>query len=1121
VSAAAVCATCGATLPPDARFCPSCGAAVGTEPSREERRVVTVVFADIEGFTALAEQRDPESVKVLLDACFSRLYPVIAGHGGHVDKIIGDELMAVFGAPVAHDDDPERAVRAALALHDALADLDVGLRLRIGVNTGEVMAGVVGPSSGYTVTGDAVNTAHRLAGAAAPGEVLVGERTRHATGPAIDYRFRGDLDLKGKQDLVPAWTAAAPLAPTGRPRLPQADLVGRTRELDEIARRLAVPLTEGRAEVVTVVGEAGVGKTRLAFELAERMAAGPARAKVVWVTCPPYGPGGDLAPLGDVVRGALDLGAVGRRTAFEARLDRCVAAVAADTGTDETVLRSRLSTLLGLGPVGPRWREPETGPVRAGLTDQHLGAVRTVLAHAAAERPLLVVVDDLHWAGTSLLRFLGQIPDRLSASPIAVLALARDELLERSANLALVGPGRTTRTLDPLTDRSMAELAVSLLAAHPGADAPRLGPSASDRLVASAEGNPFVLEQLVQYLVESGLLTPTDDLWQLAVVDDDPFSAGLPDGIRSLIGARLDALPAEDREVVGAAAVVGREFSPEAVAELCGLDTVEDALERLDRKGIFETVGRGRPGDHRFRHVLTRDVAYAAVPVAARALRHARYAAWLESRPGLADDPGHVVQLAHHYERAVVLARTVDLTDPGLSGAAFDAVLRAARDEDRREGLRRSDHWYRRARDLGSPDPERMLAAVAEHGQVLLELRHLDAARDAFEEVQQRAGNDRPADEANALAHLGAIARLSGDADLARERFSAAARIARELDDVGVQVDVLRLEGWSDVSVGRFRAALPRLERAAALEAELEDAPGRGETMRHLGWCEYLAGDLAAARRHLQDAMACSNEVGDPGAVAWCFGLLASTYLHGGQATRTLEITVQLREVARSQGDPWGEWTCATLEAGARLALGQIERARALVEEATQRFEELDEAWGLALARVVHAQVARVEGDLDTARLVLMAARTASRETAHVGEDARIIAELSRVELDAGALDEAERHARAALALVRTGVGDHESGLRSLTVLAEVARREGRRDEAELLLEEAAGERAPEDRSDAWRQAAVALARLRGAAGDGARARELLDQAEDPPSDDILLAAAIAEARAGLAGAVG
>ncbi len=1079
----------------------------------EERRLVTVLFADLVGFTSLAEDRDPESVKELLDSCFDRLVPVIADHGGHVDKLIGDELMAIFGAPLAHEDDPERAVRAGLALVQALADVDPTLGLRVGVNTGEVLAGAVGPAMGYTVTGDVVNTAHRLVTAAEPGQVLVGDRTRQATAGVVAYDLAGDLELKGKAEPVRAWVAG-PAGDGAQHRgtdgrvLP---LIGRDRELSELRSRLEGALAQDRVEVVTLVGEPGMGKTRLAMELAFLLAAEPAAAQVLWVSCPPYGPGADLAPLADIVRAGLGVSTSAEPRAQSDRLAEQVAAVARSTGSDAALLQRRLALLLGLGSPATRSVDTEGGAPWAGVTDQQLGAARAVLDHLASSRPLFVVVDDVHWAGPGVLRFLGQLPNRLAGRPLAVLAVGRDELLERRTSLVDAGPGRTTRSLDPLGANASAVMVDQLLADYGTA---RIGPGALDRLVRAAGGSPLVLEQLVHFLVESGRLVAIDDRWQWTE-DEDGNEASLPDGIRSLIGARLDGLPADERTLLGWASVIGRRFWRDALVALVepgalgGAEAgergaqVDRLLDRLARANFTEKTADDGHGDHAFRHVLTRDVAYASLPIGDRANRHARVAGWLEGRRLDVENPSALAQLAYHYERAVVLARAVDHTDPGLAGRAFTALVRAGRAEHRRDGLRRADHWYRRARDLGTLDPAAMLDAVDEHGQVLLGLRQLDAARDAFEEVLRRAGNRQPARADLAIANLGAISRLQGDADGARDRFELATARLVERGDLAGQVEVLRLQGWAEITAGRPRAALPRLRRAERIEADLP-APGRrGETLRLLGWCEFLSGDLAAAQGHLWEAMEHSLAAGDQGSVGWCFGLLAQSLLHAGKVAQCRELAANLGEVARRNGDSWGEWTCAVLDAAGLVAQGEPDRAQSLAADAERSFDELDEPWGLTLARLVRAQALRTGGDRAGSRAVLVQALAASRGLAYVGEDARLLAELARVELEDDEAVAAERRARAALARVRSGMGDHESGLRAMVVLAELERRAGAIDTAELLLEEAAAEVAPADRTDAWRAAAIALAELRAEAGNTGEALDLVARVEDPPTEEV------------------
>jgi tetratricopeptide (TPR) repeat protein len=961
----------------------------------------------------------------------------------------------------------------------------------------------VGPSAGYTVTGDVVNTAHRLASAAEPGEVLVADRTRQACAGSIGFRGRRVLELKGKREPVESWIADRVLTvPVERDdrgsRLP---LVGRQTELDALHRKTLGAFESRRAELIAVVGEPGVGKTRLATELAERFDASPASGQVVWATCSPYGSEGDLSPVGELVRGALDID----RGLDRADQDGLLRHRLASLDLRDAVLRRRLGDLLGLGDAsdGPVDTEPATG--RGSPGEQHLAAASALFVAIAERRPVVLVVDDLHWGGSQLVRFLVQLPDRAAGERLVVLALGRDDVLERHGPL-LGGRRVSTHTLEPLTESATAALIRSVLSEF--ADDGRVGPDALSRLVRAAGGNPLLVDQLVRFLVESGRLVPGEGRWTWHA-DDAVSDATLPDGIRSLIGARLDALPTDDRALLADAAVFGRVFWRSALVET--IDDADDAevsraLRRLAARGLIEPDPAGDDDTWRFRHSLARDVAYAGIPLAERAERHAIAARWIERRARTYLDAGAIASVAHHYERAVALGRAVDHVDSGLVRPAFAALLRAARDEQRREGLRRADRWYRRARSVGSADPDLMIEAVAEHGQVLLQLGQLDQAQETFEELGRRAGTTRPPMAALAEAHLGAVARLQGDLDLARERFQGAVSRWRDLDDLQGVADALRLEGWAEFTAGRPRAAVPRLERAAAIEQQLDEPVRHSDTLRLLGWCEYLDGRLVAAEEHLRTATAEAQENGEDGTAAFCLGLLGHVLLRSGRATEALTLARDLRELASSGTDPWGAWTVATLEAASLLALGDAEGAWTLGSEALARFEELDDDLGLGLARMVVAQSARARGDREGARRILTTILDAGRAAGVPASDARAQAELAALEIEADRLEEAERRARSSLVLVRAGIADDESGLKALRVLARVAVPRGEPTAPALRLAEAAAPREPGDRTEGWRLAAIALADLRLARGDRDGAAALVAAVADPPCDIVRVA---------------
>jgi class 3 adenylate cyclase/tetratricopeptide (TPR) repeat protein len=1087
------CPSCSSVLPDGARFCPACGTAVAAAaPSLgaavEERRVVTVVFADLAGFTTLAEGRDPEAVKELLDRCFGALVPVVEGHGGHVDKIIGDELMAVFGAPVAHEDDAERAVRSALGLAAALEAPGPGLVLRVGINTGEVLAGPVGPGGAYTVTGDTVNTAHRLVSVARPGEVLVGERTWAATVDAIAYEARPAYHLRGKSAPVRAWAAVGTRRGPGRGALGLgAPLVGRDDELAVLAAEAERAFADGRAGVVAVTGEAGLGKTRLALELAITLWRSRPECELLWAGCDPYGGAGALDPLADLVRSAFGVETGDPRPAQHHRLAEGLGPVAAAVGADVAVLTARIAQLLGLAEPG-RGAADGGLPARARVADELVGAVRIVLEGLAATRPVLVVFDDLQWADDAVLGLLRQLAGRGPGRPLLAVALAR----ELPAAADWPGPALA---LAPLDREAAARLLHGLLAG-PGdpAGVGAIGPAAERRLLDAGGGNPLLLEELVRWLSETGAITEVGGRWLAAT---NLATVGLPDGVRSLIGARLDALPLHQRRFLQDAAIVGRSFWREAVAALDDHADVDGTVDALVTRGVIEPHAADDPaGDLAFRHGLTSEVAYAAVPLGERARKHARVAAWLRNRWGPEGEAAVLGLVAHHYERAVALDLQLGHTDHGLAATAVDHLVRAARDAHARDALRDADGWYQRARDLGAlpagrdaPHPARV---ALEHGVVLVGLRRLDAAAAAFEEVLARDGDGGPM-TAEAIARLGAVDRLRGDVGRSRSRFEDAQARWRAIGDPLGEAATLRLQGWVEVLAGRSRFALPRLLRA--LDLERSTGEETAETLQSLGWCEFQLGSVPAARGHLWRAAGRFAERGDPAGIGWCLAILGFTLLQEGRVAQAADIGASLRAQARSQGDPWAEGICSLLLAASAAEAGDLVEARQRADDADRLFAELGDPWGEAAALRLKGTVARAAGDRAEARRWLAAGLDRARRVGAAAEEARLLAEIAAVAADAGEREEAARAARAALAVVRGGGGERESEVRALVALARAVG-EGT-DDARLLLEEAVGLRGDGPATTAWRHAAAALALLEADGGDGARALALAAEAAD------------------------
>lgn len=1049
--------------------------------------MVSVLFADLAGFTSLAEGRDPEAIKELLDRCFGTLVPVIEAHGGHVDKIIGDEIMALFGAPLAHEDDPERAVRAALGLSSALGDLGPDLTLRIAVNTGEVLAGPVGPGQAYTVTGDTVNTAHRLASAAAPGEILVGERTWLATHQAIKYEERAPFLLRGKETAVPAWAAVAPRRRQAPDPAADLALVGRSRELRQLAGYARRCFEEAATAVVPIVGEAGIGKTKLATVLAADVASFEPR--IVCVTCPPYGAASVLTPIAAMVATVLEVDTAWPIERQQRRVDTALAELLGSGERPEPVAAGRVNRLLGLDRLPERHLEPDAGPARARVLDDLLAGARSVVEAQARRCPTIVMVEDAHWADDIVLDFLGRLPARAPSVPLLVLVLAREDLLERGASLLSGRPGVMPLPLGPLVRADALTLLRALFerrsAPYPPEQTARFGPETEERVLNAAGGNPLLLDELVRHLLERGATGDT------SLPELPSEQAGLPDTVRSLLGARLDALAPEERRFLYDAAVVGSRFWIAAVAALGDHPGSDTTAARLEAAGLLDELDRDA-GAFAFRHTLTREVAYAAVPLAERATKHARVAMWLRQHgEPLLGPEAAVALLAHHYERAVMLNRELEHTDPGIAGAAFATLVRAGRNAARQQALREADHWYSRALELGSTNRAATLDTQLAHGAVLTALRHLDQARAAFEGVCREAGADHPDLLASANAQLAVVARLQGDADTTRSHFALAQRHWVEAGDARGEAEVLRLQGWSDLTVGRPRPALTRLRRAASLEASLPDGRVRADTLQHLGWCEFLVGDLHNARIHLWDAAVRFGELDDAGSVGWCWGILGFTFLATGELGRTREIAENLLQVSRDRGDHLSEATCTLLLASALAEAGDVGEGGQLAASAARAFVEVDDVWGRTVAALIEARCARSVGDLDEARRLLHDALALGGATPWVGEEPRLLIELAGVEADADHLEEAMRRARAALALVRAGMGDHDSEVRALRVLGELAAHDGDHATAQLLLEEAVGLGGEVSiPTNAWSRAMASLAQLQVDTGE-------LDAAEE------------------------
>ena len=615
------CTRCGQENPDGAKFCNACGGPLG-EPGRvgEERRIVSILFVDLVGSTERAESLDPEDVRAFLTPYYEQVRTRLQSFGGRVEKFIGDAVMGVFGAPTTYGDDPERAVRAALAVRDWAEEDNV--QVRIAVNTGEAIVELdARPDHGEAmVAGDVVNTAARLQSAAPAGSVIVGEETYVATRNVIEYRPAQPVLAKGKSAPVPAWLAVRATSQIGeRPTTP-VPMVGRERELGVLTGIWERVIEEGRAQLATVFGPAGIGKSRLGIELATLVA--DQGARVLRGRATPYGASAPYSAFAQLVKQTAMIFDSDEPAEARAKLAAAIAQLAGPAAAEEHA--PQLEVLLGIGSEG-------TVADRETL----FFSARVFVESLAMRGPTMLLFEDIHWADSSQLDLLETLASRVRDVPVMFVALARPELLGERPTWGGGLPAYTALQLDPLSDESSQELAEQFLAARAVAQG-------ASKVAEMAEGNPLFIEELAASIAER---STSDDL---------------PTSVRAIIAARLDSLPPGERTVLVDASVAGRVFWRGALTEMAPHEDLTGSLNALEDRGLIgrEAVSRIK-GDQQFafKHALIHDVAYQTLPRAARRERHAAVARFLSA--ATATGQSHEA-LALHWREAGESDRAVD-----------------------------------------------------------------------------------------------------------------------------------------------------------------------------------------------------------------------------------------------------------------------------------------------------------------------------------------------------------------------------------------------------------------------------------------------------------------------------
>ncbi len=851
-----VCAQCGRENPDDARFCLACGARLGAQAAetREERKVVSILFADLVGFTSQAERLDPEDVRATLSPYYARLRSELERHGGTVEKFIGDAVMAVFGAPVAHEDDPERAVRAGIAIRDAIVE-DGRLQVRVAVTTGEALVTLdAAPAEGEgMVAGDVVNTAARLQSAAPVDGVLVDETTYRATRQLIDYAEAEPVQAKGKAEPVRAWEAREARSRFGIDVVQAgAALVGRRRELDFLTDALGRAREDRAAQLVTLVGVPGIGKSRLVYELWR--VADEEHELIFWRQgrSLPYGEGVSYWALAEMTKahaGILDSDSPGEA---ERKLVETVAGL--EVESPERLLQS-LRPLIGVGA------EVEEGGDRS----ERFAAWRQFLEGLADERPTVLVFEDLHWADDDLLDFIDHLVDWSTDVPLLVVCTARPELLERRPGWGGGKANALTFSISPLSEEETARLLGVLL------ERAVLPAEVQASLLARAGGNPLYAEQFARLLAEVG----------------SHEELPLPENVQGIIAARLDGLPAGEKQLLQDAAVHGKVFWLGAACAVGGISRSqgEERLHALERKEFVRRERRSsvsQEEEYAFRHLLVRDVAYGQIPRAARAERHERAAEWIES---LGRPEDHSEMLAHHYLEALRLRRATGAAEtPELVAGARLAARDAG---DRAFGLGAfpaAARLYEAALELWPPDdPQRPELLLAYARSRVDDLALDDAVLTEAREGLLRAGKIEAAAEAQ--ARLGGVWLNRGDRDQALAHFEAARELVEQRGPSPAKAYVLQ-------ELGRALMMAEDLERA--IEFALES----------LRLAESLG--LGAIRSRNLNTIGVSRVVtGDPGGVqdleeARAVAAAAHSYEEASAAANLTWMTVVLGDIRRA-----------------------------------------------------------------------------------------------------------------------------------------------------------------------------------------------------------------------------
>jgi class 3 adenylate cyclase/tetratricopeptide (TPR) repeat protein len=893
---ALACPSCRTVNPPGQKFCGECGTAlaVAAVPSvsaplvrgpaarpgpAAERRLVSVLFMDLVGFTALSESRDPEEVRELLSRYFDSSRSLIQHYGGLVEKFIGDAVMAVWGTPVANEDDAERAVRAALDLVEAVSALgqEIGaqdLKARAGVLTGEAAVNLEAAGQGM-VAGDLVNTASRIQAAADPGSVYVGEATKRSTEAAVAYEDAGLRELRGKAEPVQLWRALRVVGGIGgalRSEGPEAPFVGRDRELRLVKEMFHASADEGKAHLVAITGIAGIGKSRLAWEFFKYID-GLART-VLWHRgrCLAYGEGVAYWALSQMVKSRAGVVDDDEPAAARAKLAETLAVFI--PGEDER-----------------RWAEPRLAQLigadeqRTHERDSLFAAWRLFFERLSADQPVVLVFEDLQWADGGLMDFIEHIVQWSRDHPIFILALARPELADKRPDWGAGGRNFTSLSLGPISADAMARLLAGLV--------PGLPEQLRDGILQRAEGVPLYAVETVRMLIGRGLLTRGGTTYRVA--EAVPVLE-IPDTLHALIAARLDSLTPAERSLIQNASVLGKRFTRPALTHVAGtsLEALLPVLASLVRKEILSVQADPRSperGQYGFLQDLVRRVAYERMPKRERKVKHLAAAEYLAT--SRAEDEGEIAEiLASHYLEAYAAAP--DAPDaPTIQGRARETLTQAGD----------------RAGSLGA------------NGEAQ---RYFEQAAGLEEDQLARA---------RLLERAGQAAYVAGSLGAARTHYDAAAEAFRACGDVRATARLAARRGDVDFDEGRLTESIDRMEQAFAVLSQDEPDEDLATLAATLGKLHFFKGNVDSARSRLETALDIAEPLALPEVISQALNTKGVVGVFHGRVEEALPLLRHALEIAVEHG-------LSTAALRAYVNMAELLHRRDRYEESLEKYQE-------------------------------------------------------------------------------------------------------------------------------------------------------------------------------------